>query len=482
MKLNTINIIWIVKLTQKDDRAWWKRVFFDLTDIKQLWRVDFYLEDKDGQMNSPDTSYDWTDKFSPQQTFKSEALICILIKNNQKSKDNCDKMFIVWAEWQSNYWWEIVQERDPTNPLVYNFSFKPSDSAIVISGYEWVIDKTTVVSTDEMFEYTFMDYWKHEVKLNLKLANGTETVIYLDLRITKQVTLATPAGSSPYTSNNSLIRVQDAAAKSAIDGTWQKDLGLYHIKVGIPTKLYFDASFVKTKDVGYNLKKVEWDVDWDGKFDKVWEKIDIEFLEDKKYTINVQYSFESEIKKDIQTTSEKIIVEAGKKALDVRLKYTQDSDYAPTVFHFDWSASEAKEWTITKFTYDFWEWRDPVDWDAKQDYKYKFAWEYVITFTITKDNWDKESTTQKIILKEKWKEVEINTSVSSWFVWKNIDFDAIWTSWQVESCLWDFWDWNTSPEPNVSHAYKAAWDYSVKLTVTYSDWVIKSWDKTLNIK
>ena len=482
MKLPNINIAWIIKLTQKADRAWWKRAFFDLADIKQLWRVDFYFSDSKWEFANPDTTYDWTDKFSPQQTFKSETLVCILIKNNQKSKDNCDKMLIVWDEWQSNFGWEIIEERDPANPLAYNFSFKPSDNNIVISWYEWVVDKNQVVWTDEMVEYSFIEYWKHEVKLTIKLANWTDTTIYKDIRITKPITLATPAWVTPYTSNNSLLRITDEAWKNVIDWTWQRDLNLYHIKVWLPIKLNFDASFVKTKETWYNLKKVEWDLNDDGKADKVWDKIQFEFLEDKKHTFNIIYYFESDIKKDKQVVWEKVVVEAWKKAIDVVLKFTQDSEYAPTVVHFDGSASSAKDQQITKFTYDFWEGREVVDWDAKQDYKYKFAWEYKVTFTVTTEDWKKESTTQKVILKEKWKDVTINSSVSSWYVWKNIDFDSAWTIWQIESYLWDFWDGTTSTDPIAMHSFNSAGEFKVKLTITYSDWVVKTWDKYITIK
>ncbi len=123
-----------------------------------------------------------------------------------------------------------------------------------------------------------------------------------------------------------------------------------------------------------------------------------------------------------------------------------------------------------------------VDWDAKQDYKYKFAWEYKVTFTVTTEDWKKESTTQKVILKEKWKDVTINSSVSSWYVWKNIDFDSAWTIWQIESYLWDFWDGTTSTDPIAMHSFNSAGEFKVKLTITYSDWVVKTWDKYITIK
>lgn len=482
MKLPKINVLWIINLTQKNDRLWWKRAFFDLSDIKSIWRLDFYIEDSAWNFDKPDSTYDWWDKFSPTQTFKSETLVCIVIKNNQKSKDNCDKIMIVWEEGQLDFTWEIIEERDPTNPLNYNFTFKSSDPNAIIDSYEWLVDKNTIVSNDEMFEYTFLWYWKHEVKLTVKLTNWTVVPIIKDLRITKPITLARPTDSSPYWTSNSILRITDGNWKSLIEWTWERDIKAYHLKVWIPNKLTFDASFVTTVESSYDLTKVEWDFDWDWKADKVWEKINYEFLEEKNYPLVVTYYFESKIKKDSQIIWEKINIEAWKKDIEMNLKIDQESDYAPTTVHFDWSATAAKEWKIVKFTYDFWEWREPLNWDAKQDYRYKYPWEYKVTFTATKEDWTKDTIVKNVILKEQSKDITINSSISTWYVWKDIDFDAAWTKWQVESYLWDFGDWNTDSDPTPTHSYWKAGEYKIKLTVTYADWIIKTWDKYITIK
>lgn len=482
MELPVITIVWLAIQSEKDDRLWWKRLTIDVSDLKKLWRMDFYHEDSTWNFSDiADKSYNWSDKYSPQKTFKNESLICMLIKNNQKDPDYCDKIFIVWAEWQSDFWWVILTEKDPLSPLIVNFSFQPKNNDTVISSYLWSFDDNTQ-EDKETVEHVFLDYWKHNVKLDLKLANWTTSSLFQDINIQKPLLLSKPTSDNPYENNNSLIRITDKSWKSVVEWTYKRDLSMYHLKVGIPLTLDFDASYVKVDERTYDLDKVEWDFNEDWKFEKSWEKVSYNFLENKKYTILIKYTFNSKLRKDVQVMDEKIVVEADKKDIDVQLSSTQDSDYAPTIVHFDWSASQVKEWTITKFTYDFWEWKTPVDWDAKQDYRYRFPWEYMVEFAVTKDDWSKQSIKKKIILKEKSKDVIINTSVSSWYIWKQIDFDSAGSIWQIDVYSWDFWDWSRSSEPTPSHSYSTAWTYQIKLTLTFADWVIKNWSKTIIVK
>jgi len=48
-----------------------------------------------------------------------------------------------------------------------------------------------------------------------------------------------------------------------------------------------------------------------------------------------------------------LIFDGKKKDIIPRLKIVPESEYAPTVVKFDASASEVKDGSITKFTYDF---------------------------------------------------------------------------------------------------------------------------------
>ncbi|HBA45009.1 TPA: hypothetical protein DCZ31_03430 [Patescibacteria group bacterium] len=60
-----------------------------------------------------------------------------------------------------------------------------------------------------------------------------------------------------------------------------------------------------------------------------------EFLESKKYTITVQYTFQSKLKNNIEKINETIIINGIKKDIDIKLKIESGSSYAPVIVHFD---------------------------------------------------------------------------------------------------------------------------------------------------
>lgn len=481
MKFPSITIVWIAIVTEKDERMWWRRVIIDISDLKQLWKMDFYLENKDGNFDVPDSSYEWWDRYSPSKIFKWESYICLVISNNIKSSNNCDKIFAVSEDAKKWLNANINAEVDPANNMSYKFTVDLKDWWASILSYEWIIDSMNVVSNNEYAEFNFADYWKHSVVLNLKTAEWNFSVTK-DINISRPLSLVKPANTTNVRIvPNSLLRITDNSGKSYIEDSYSKELQAYAIKVNIPIKLNFNANFVKVSDKLYDLSKVEWDFDEDWKFEKTANSLQYEFLEDRKYEVKVKYTFTSNLKKNTQTMEEKIIIEAKKKNISAVLTYAQDSDYAPATVKFDASASQAREKEITKYAYDFWEWKWIVEWDAKQNYRYNFPWEYIVTLTVTRSDGLTDSIKKKIILKEAWKQLQINASVSSWLVWKNIDFDAVWSNWQITSYAWDFWDWQTSTDPSTSHSYSNPWTYTVKLIVTYADWVVKNWDKEITV-
>lgn len=477
MNFPDINIMGIVNVTEKPQRLWWKQVIFDATDVKDIWKINWYLEWN--STNSPD--FEWL-KFSPKP-FTKESLVCMNIYNNLSTSNNCDKIFDIKINdtWDKQDW-KITFEQDKINPLMISFTSNISDKD-QISTYKWLIDGSDMPSTEQNLEYTFTSYWKHTVLLTTTDFVWNSKDISLDLIIRKPLVLVKPDSSlDPLGVNNSLLRIEDEKWSSLIDKSYKRDLKAYYIKTEVPKKLNFNANYVKVTDNTYELTNVSWDFNWDWTFEKTWKDISFEFDENKKYTITVEYTFDSKLRNSTQKISENIIVEWAKKEFDLNLKVVQDSEYAPTLVHIDWSASQVSDGSISKYTYDFWEWKTPVDWDAKVDYKYNFPWEYTIKLTVTKNNWKTDSTTQKVILKWSSKELVINSSVSSTYIWKSVDFDTIWSNWQIESFSWNFWDWQSSSDPNPTHSYEIAWTFKIKLTVTYSDWSIKSIDKTIEVK
>ncbi len=176
----------------------------------------------------------------------------------------------------------------------------------------------------------------------------------------------------------------------------------------------------------------------DGIFEKTGMQQKYELVEEKRYTVQVHYTFTNADKNITSFVKEKIIFEPVKKDINVILKLTQDSEYAPTIIHVDGSASIPKTGTITKFMYDFGEGKGVIEGDAIQDYSYTLPGEYVITFTVVRDDGLKASSSRKIILKAIPKNIKINTSVSSGIVGKPIDFDTNGTIGQIDAYHWDF--------------------------------------------
>jgi hypothetical protein len=68
-----------------------------------------------------------------------------------------------------------------------------------------------------------------------------------------------------------------------------------------------------------------------------------DFLEEKKYTVVVHYTFGSNEKNDIQTIDETLIFDGKKRDIVPVLDIVPDSEYAPTKVKFDASASEVRE-------------------------------------------------------------------------------------------------------------------------------------------
>jgi hypothetical protein len=96
-----------------------------------------------------------------------------------------------------------------------------------------------------------------------------------------------------------------------------------------------DATDVKVNNFGYELIKVEWDLNGDGVFEKTGYTTQYEFIEEKRYAFQVRYTFEDKVKKLQSIIIEKMIFEPAKKDISLTLKLSQDSDYAPTVVHVD---------------------------------------------------------------------------------------------------------------------------------------------------
>lgn len=464
-----INIVGVVDIkrpkTPKENN-----ITYNASKLTNLGNIAWYTK-KDG--NTPVS----TNPIYSIVLWQEEQILCLSVFTD----GNCDKIFIVPSKSQASVSAKIIYEQSAEDPLTYTFRL---DSLRVktgeITGYKWILDGSTVISNDESFEYTFTDY--HDAKMTVQITDSAGNTI----DINEDINVSRPLSFVKGAHAESLLRISDSAGTSLIDDTYNKNLKWYlisNINMSIPTIIGLDATDVKVDKYGYELTNVEWDFNNDGKFEKLGNKVDYELIEEKRYTVTVRYMFENKEKNEKWTLSEKIILEPKKKSITVSLKVNQDSEYAPARVHVDGSASQPKEGTITKFMYDFGEGRWPVEGDAIQDYQYSFPGEYTITFTVVKSDGTREQTFKKIVLKDVPKHVVINASISSPVVWRPMDFDTIGTVGQIESYKWDFGDGSpASTEPNPTHTYETAGNYTVKLSVIYADRTVRSAEKDVTVK
>lgn len=440
-------------------------ITYDASRLKSLGKINWYTEKGGDAPISTNDIFSITMENDPQ-------ILCL----NISSGTICDKLFIIPKKSDSSVTAKITHEQDKENPFLYFFRL---EDRIVkngeITGYKWVINGNTI-STEETCTYAFSEYSDVKVTLFLNDSAGNTTELH------DNFSMLHPLEFTKGSRAESLLNITDTSGKSLLDNTYSKSLRAYYITdVTIPMDIQFDATDVKVENYGYELTNVEWDFNGDALFEKTGNKVTYELIEEKRYTFGVRYTFTDTEKNITSLIEEKIIFEPAKKDIALSLKLSQDSEYAPAIIHVDGSASIPKEGTITKFMYDFGEGKWPIEGDAIQDYRYALPGEYIITFTVVRDDGTKESSTRKIVLKDAPKRIVINTSVSSGIVGKPIDFDTNGTVGQIEAYSWDFWDGNTSGEPNPTHTYLEKGKYTVKIAVTYSDRTVRSTDREIII-
>lgn len=440
-------------------------ITYDASHLKSLGKINWYTE------NGGDAPISTNDIFSI--TMENDPQILCL---NISSGTTCDKLFIIPKKSDSSVTAKIIHEQDKENSFLY--SFRLEDRIVKngeITGYKWVINGNAI-STEETCTYAFSEYSDVKVTLFLNDSAGNTTELH------DNFSMLHPLEFTKGSRAESLLKITDTFGKSLLDDTYSKSLRAYYITdVTIPMDIQFDATDVKVENYGYELTNVEWDFNGDALFEKTGNKVTYELIEEKRYTFGVRYTFTDTEKNITSLIEEKIIFEPAKKDIALSLKLSQDSEYAPAIIHVDGSASIPKEGTITKFMYDFGEGKWSIEGDAIQDYRYALPGEYIITFTVVRDDGTKESSTRKIVLKDAPKRIVINTSVSSGIVGKPIDFDTNGTVGQIEAYSWDFWDGNTSGVPNPTHTYLEKGKYTVKITVTYSDRTVRSTDREIII-
>lgn len=459
-EIDNIPLIWIrnlVKIKEDITNSWWKKVTFDATDLRTLWKVEWYLEN---DLKTPILVWE---RFTHPKVIFWDTIIWLYIRKEWKLTTNLDKVFLIgWTKETEINW--TIQEKMLDNDLTYEFTLKDVKNWLddwFIEQYKWVIWDTEKILKNEIWKeeesskikHMFVDYWPKEVKVILTDTYWKTKEIKKIINITKQTVLKN--GISIY-DNGELIKPR------------HENLVYYVQDLPIPTILKFDARLLKTENPLDSLQKVVWEID---SKTKIWTVFDYKIESEWKIVINVTYTFKS-----IKDSSEKVIKETiyinsiKKEALlDLEIKPSEE-EYVPVTIQFDASKSEIKDENITKFIYDYWDWTAPEERDAvNRWHKYTVPWDYIITLTAVTATWKEYSITKKLILKPRPQLAQIKVSMKEAPVNQWIDFLSSDSEWQIVSYFWDFWDGETSTDANPTHSYKEAWTYKVKLKIEFTN-------------
>ena len=461
----------IVDVSYKDSEDGSKIYIFDATSLTSIGQARWSILDNPG---SEYAGY----QFSPRNITKYPAIVCLKMQPMDiGTTDMCDWRFVIGENIQTNITQTEIQFKvDTLDPLKYQFSIDPKFWQGQVKKIIWKVDGKVyagkfISGTEMIFDYTFKTSGTYLIEAEIEdtlgniVTTSTEpifTALFTELK-------------SGYT-----LKVFDENGADISKGTYNDRQKTYFLPdEAIPSVLTFDAIGVQSIDARLRLKKVEWDMDNDGVYEKNALKYSHELSLPEQYTFYARYTFEDKeidgtIKPQIQI--HKIVVKGIQKPIDVRVKIRADHDYAPALVYFDATGSRVQQGEIIKFLYDFWDGSKVYEWEGIAEYRYKTAGEYRIRVTaVTKDG--KRATQEYILIVKKPQEsIKIEPSVLSENAQAGflLTFNAN-TQGVTQSITWNFGD-NSPPEEGESiiHTFQAAGIYTITARALYESGIEKS--------
>jgi len=465
----SIEISHIVNIEEEKLDNWWKIVKFDASDLKDLWKIDWYFIT---DINDPNIKpvFTWY-KFNPAKVIFEDTIVWFQIQKEDRSDDNLDKIFVIEAVKQNEIKWKIEIKQDPIDDLKYTFSVKDINSDFgnwFIEEFKWKIDniKTKTLKSDidnieksSEFKIKFKKYWKHIIKVDLKDSNWNIKTLEKEFEIKKNIKLKNTLEF--FNENKELENVE-----------YKESTHEYFIRdLKVPTNLEINAKNVESENILDYLEKIQWDIwgDWD--IDEEGKILNYEIPKWGSYQIDVIYTFQNKRLKDqITKLKETIYIDAEKKEVLLNLKINKPRDYVPVRVGFDASSSYVKWKDIAKFIFDYWDGTPPDVRDAKNPWhRYIKPGDYTVKLTVVTTDWKEYSIEKKLVLKPQPQDAKITASMKTAPIYTAIDFSSNKSSWEIISYFWDFGDGETSTDANPSHMFKKPWTYKVKLTLDYKN-------------
>jgi heme/copper-type cytochrome/quinol oxidase subunit 2 len=253
----SIEIAYLVEVEEEKLDNWGKIVKFDASDLKDLWKIDWYFITDDNTDLKP--VFTWY-KFNPAKVIFEDTIIWFQIQTEDRKNDNLDKIFIVEAVKQNDIKGKIEIQQDPLDDLLYTFSVKDINSDFgnwFIEEFKWKIDnvKTKTLQSDidnieksSTFKIKFKKYWKHIIKVDLKDSNWNIKTLEKEFEIKKNIKLKKILEF--YNDNRPLENIE-----------YKKSTHEYFIKnLKVPTTLEINAKNLESENILDYLEKIQWDI------------------------------------------------------------------------------------------------------------------------------------------------------------------------------------------------------------------------------
>lgn len=466
--IKEISIIDTVNFEQKKLTDGWIQASFDATSLKDLGKIEWYMED------NLETPIGTGPTFYPSKIFYAQALVGMRIVKEGETNNTFDKIFVIAGNEGTSITWQISVEQSLEDDLNYTFTVKNIKNDFkdgFIKQFKWIIwDKEiakdgdpTNLEASSTIKYEFSGYGKQDIKVILTDQNGNQKELTTQVNITKILKL-----------KNSII-LSNSATNASIDNVrYDTKTHEYYVNdLGSPIKVHLDARDIRADNFLYSLSDdgITWDFNGDGTKDAVGRLADFEINTPGNYVINVNYHFQNrKDSTDVINITEKIYIEAVKKEAILDLKIEKPSDYVPVIVRFDASLSQVKDDNIIKFIYDYGDGSAPEERDAINPWRqYLKPGEYTVKLKVITEKGKQYSMSKSLVLKAKPEMAQIGLSMKEAPVGQGIDFSSDSSSGQMVSYLWNFGDGTTSTEANPTHSYKLPWTYQVTLRVWFAD-------------
>ncbi len=468
MNISPIEIRWLVNITRSKNIQGKDIITLNAENLKKIGNPRWvYLQSNNKVVESSSI----TESLDPIPKY-----ICLRLLS-----EGCDHIYVLQDKDKNDVVGSIGSVQDPVDPLLFHLQLSGSSiDPKQITNIEWLVynDKwsQTIICSNwgERCDYRFWSYGVENIRAVIITANNKRYNIETELSVREPLRLS--RNMKVIDSNGILINTPE---------TYKSDLRAYVIENTLipPVELTLDARDITSSNDGYTLESVSWKIS-NGKEteEKRGDRISVTLTEPLRYIIEWNYTFRRSRTNEIEMTKDIVIIDIERKSLMPRLDISVNSDYVPSIVTVDASQSQSENGEIKKFIFNFWENKDPAEWDAIQKYEYISAWQKKISVTIVSETGERAMIEKILVLKDAAKTINFSPSFSPGIVGSTIDFQTIDTNGQIQEYIWNFGD-NTPTirGESTSHTFTKSWTYLISLTVVYTDGTRKTETKKFEV-